>query len=51
MVEVLHANEKENMALTKNGLMTFRMDRIHLSTYLRLRKILAADPEALPLIE
>lgn len=39
------------MALNKNGLMTFRMDRIHLSTYLRLKKILSPDPEAVTLIE
>jgi hypothetical protein len=51
VVEVLHANEKENMALNKNGLMTFQMNRIHSSTYIRIRKLLCPEEEASPLIE
>ena len=51
VVEVLHTNEKENMALNKNGLMTFRMNRIHNSTYIRIRKLLCPEEEPFPLIE
>ena len=36
---MLHSQEKENMSLSKNGVMSFRMKRIHNSTYLRLRKV------------
>ncbi len=51
VVEVLHANEKENMALNKNGLMTFRMNRIHISTYIRIKKLVSPDEELFQLIE
>lgn len=51
VVEVLHTNEKENMALNKNGLMTFRMNRIHISTYIRIKKLVAPDEENFQLIE
>jgi hypothetical protein len=51
VVEILHSNEKENMSLNKNGLMTFRMNRIHHSTYARVKKLLCPEEDPFPLIE
>ncbi len=31
------------MGLTKNGVMTFRMSKIHISTYSRIRKVLVEE--------
>lgn len=51
VLEVLHSYEKENMSLTKNGLMSFKMNKIHVSTYNRIRKLLGGGEEALSIIE
>jgi hypothetical protein len=39
------------MSLNKNGLMTFKMSQIHLSTYYRIRKLIAGVEEGFALIE
>jgi hypothetical protein len=51
VLEVLHSQEKENMTLNKNGMMSFKMNKIHISTYLRIKKIVGMGEEALPMIE
>jgi hypothetical protein len=48
---VLHSNEKENMSLSKNGLMSFKMSKIHISTYYRIKKLLGMSEENGSLIE
>lgn len=38
------------MSISKNGLMTFQMSKIHLSTYYRMRKVLGLSNEGFMLI-
>jgi len=38
------------MTLNKNGLMTFKMHRIHISTYHRIRKLVGQTEEIITLI-
>jgi hypothetical protein len=38
------------MALNKNGLMTFKMNKIHNSTYLRIKKLVSLEEDMVALI-
>jgi hypothetical protein len=51
VLEVLHSNEKEHMMLNKNGMMSFKMSRIHISTYYRIKKMVGQVEEVVPMIE
>ena len=51
VLEVLHSNEKEHMMLNKNGMMSFKMSRIHISTYYRIKKMVGRVEEVVPMIE
>ena len=51
VLEVLHSFEKENMCLSKNGVMSFRMNKIHLSTYYRVKKVIGMSEEGPGIIE
>lgn len=50
VLEILHVHEKENMQLNKNGLMTFKMNNIHKSTYQRIRKAIGLETDPSKLI-
>jgi hypothetical protein len=39
------------MTLNKNGMMSFKMSRIHISTYYRIKKLVGQSEEVMPLIE
>jgi len=39
------------MSLSKNGQMSFKMNKIHISTYYRLKKVLGLAEETTSIIE
>ena len=39
------------MSLSKNGQMNFKMNKIHISTYYRLKKALGISDESISIIE
>ena len=51
VLEVLHSNEKENMTMNKNGMMSFRMTKIHISTFYRIKKLVGMAEENSNIIE
>lgn len=47
----MHSNEKENMKLNKNGLMSFKMNEIHISTFYRIGKLVGTVGDGVSIIE
>jgi len=51
MVNLNECPSQEQLVELSSRLMTFRMNRIHNSTYIRIRKLLCPEEEPFPLIE